>query len=593
MPLAIKTQNDSFTFFHEKQEMHADLKYVESIENKLDELESDKAEFSNMYDILLPELKECECLAQKLSKQTESVSKEVYTELLRSFAKLEKHSIFLELALQQCQEQMKNDTVCKEKMSNVFQKERVQYFEIQDLKAQLQDKNISISELKKLIAKCKGKSVETKFDKPSVVRQPNAQRIPKPSVLGKPTTFSDSIEWKSFSQTKSVTKTNVSESLSKSVTTQILPQTARHAVRNINVIKPGMYQTDTRTIQTKAPLSLLNFDYINLLSKKDVVIGLPKMKYVKDQLCSSYEVSKGKRSSFKTKAVPSLKGWLNLLHMDLCGPMRVASIHGKKYILALDYDNSGPVLQLQNVSPLADTTVLLQQELDLLFGPLYDEFFTASTLSVNKSSSSTDNSKQRDTPPIMNNPSSTEPTTLTNVNAEENDDNQAEDMDVKTTFINGPLKEEVYVAEPDGFIDPDHPEKVYRLRKALYGLKQAPKAWYDERSNFLMSNGFTKGLQIQQSPIGIFINQAKYTLEILKKHGMKKCDTVGTPMATKPKLDADLSGKLVEQTDYHSKIGSLMYLTSSRPDIVQAVCYYARYKARPTEKHLKEVKRIF
>ncbi|GJZ69139.1 hypothetical protein Tco_0632689 [Tanacetum coccineum] len=166
IPLAIKTQNDSFTFVHElKQEMHADLKYVESLENELGELESDKAELSNMYDILLQEyvynsvmcfylhslsdldahsklqclylhkVKECECLAQKLLKQTESVSKEVYTELLRSFAKLEKHLISLELALQQCQEQMKNDTVCKEKASNIFQKEREQYFEIQDLKA--------------------------------------------------------------------------------------------------------------------------------------------------------------------------------------------------------------------------------------------------------------------------------------------------------------------------------------------------------------------------------------------------------------------------------------------------------------------------
>ncbi|GKC48019.1 retrovirus-related pol polyprotein from transposon TNT 1-94 [Tanacetum coccineum] len=82
-------------------------------------------------------------------------------------------------------------------------------------------------------------------------------------------------------------------------------------------------------------LSHLNFNYINLLSKKDVVIGLPKLKYVKDQLCSSCKVSKAKRSSFKTKVVPSLKGRLNLLHMDLCGPMRVASINGKKYILTL------------------------------------------------------------------------------------------------------------------------------------------------------------------------------------------------------------------------------------------------------------------
>ncbi|GJY13069.1 hypothetical protein Tco_0382378 [Tanacetum coccineum] len=122
-------------------------------------------------------VKECECLAQKLSKQSETVSKEVYNELSRSFAKLEKHSISLELAFQQSKEQMKNDKVCKETASNVFQKEREQYHEIQDLKAQLQDKNIAISKLKKLIKKCKGKYVETNFDKPFVVLQPNVQRF--------------------------------------------------------------------------------------------------------------------------------------------------------------------------------------------------------------------------------------------------------------------------------------------------------------------------------------------------------------------------------------------------------------------------------
>ncbi|GKE90392.1 hypothetical protein Tco_1567867 [Tanacetum coccineum] len=229
MPLSLKTQNDSFAFVHElKQEMHADLKYVESPENEIDELESDKVEFSNMYDMLLQEcvskdvmfsylhslsdldahtelqclyhhkVKECKCLAQNLSKH-ESVSKEVYTELLM---------------------------ICKQKVSIVFQKEREQYSEIHDLKAQLQDKHIAINELKKLVEKCKGKSVETKFDKLSVVRQPNAQRTPK---------------------------TNGSKSLSKPVTIQILPPTAWQAVRNTNVIKPGMYRVDTRTTQTRVP----------------------------------------------------------------------------------------------------------------------------------------------------------------------------------------------------------------------------------------------------------------------------------------------------------------------------------------------------
>ncbi|GJS47339.1 ribonuclease H-like domain-containing protein [Tanacetum coccineum] len=127
-------------------------------------------------------------------------------------------------------------------------------------------------------------------------------------------------------------------------------------------------------------------------------------------------------------------------------------------------------------------------------------------------------------------------------------------MDMKTAFLNGTLKEEVYVAQPDGFVDPDHPEKVYRLRKALYGLKQAPRAWTSD------------------PPIPV---------------------SIGTPMAIKPKLDADFSGKLVDQTDYRRKIRSLMYLTSSRPDIVQAICYCARYQVRPIEKHLKDVKRIF
>nr|GEU31761.1 integrase, catalytic region, zinc finger, CCHC-type, peptidase aspartic, catalytic [Tanacetum cinerariifolium] len=442
-----------------------------------DKLEHALAEFQCVYH---HKVKECDCLAQKLSKQTESVSNEVHTKLLQRFAKVEKHLISLEIALQKCKEQ-----------------------------------------------------------------------IPKPSVLGKLAPFSDSLERKYFSKTKSVPKTNVSEGLSKIVTVQTLPQTARQAttvrsnqmkdkvvpnnrqvklkktqvedhpripsISNANAVyatcgkclvdsdhfafvtkmlndvndrtkKPNIVQlilfivdsgctkhmtgnlkllcnfiekflgtvrfgndqfapilgygdlvqgniminmvyyveglnhnlfsvgqfcdadlkvafwkstcfvTDlqgndlltgnrgsdlyiislqesksstplclmakaspTQTRLWHRILSHLNFDYINLLSKKDVVIGLPKLKYVKNQLCSSCELSKAKRISFKSKAVPSSKRRLNLIHMDLCVPMRVASINGKKYIL------NGVVERRNHTLVEAARTMLSASKLPLFF----------------------------------------------------------------------------------------------------------------------------------------------------------------------------------------------------------------------------------
>ncbi|GJY77441.1 retrovirus-related pol polyprotein from transposon TNT 1-94 [Tanacetum coccineum] len=176
-------------------------------------------------------------------------------------------------------------------------------------------------------------------------------------------------------------------------------------------------------------------------------------------------------------------------------------------------------------------------------------------------------------------------------------------MDVKTAFLHGTLKEDVYVCQPKGFIDADHPSHVYKLKKALYGLKQAPKVWYTQlfsdimKSRFKMSMmgemTFFLSLQVNQSPCGIFINQSNYVLEILKKYRMESCDPVGTPMEIKDKLDLDQNGSPVDATKYRSMIGALMYLTSSRPDIVHATCLCARYQDKPTEKHLKEVKKIF
>nr|GEY45156.1 copia protein [Tanacetum cinerariifolium] len=156
----------------------------------------------------------------------------------KSFESIQKHAINLELELQQCQEKIKNDKSFKVNQTKDFCKEREQYFEIQDLKAQLQDKGIVISELKKLIEKLKGKSVDTKFEKSSVIRQPNALKSQRPSVLGKPTTFSNSFVRKDFSKSSSVTQTRMSNDFSKPVTAQTLPSNKKSILKNTNVLAP-------------------------------------------------------------------------------------------------------------------------------------------------------------------------------------------------------------------------------------------------------------------------------------------------------------------------------------------------------------------
>nr|GEW22274.1 retrovirus-related Pol polyprotein from transposon TNT 1-94 [Tanacetum cinerariifolium] len=187
-------------------------------------------------------------------------------------------------------------------------------------------------------------------------------------------------------------------------------------------------------------------------------------------------------------------------------------------------------------------------------------------------------------------------------------------MDVKTAFLNGNLREEVYVSQPDGFVDQDNPNHVYKLKKALYGLKQAPRTWYDMLSSFLISQDFSKGLvdpimfirrndndlilmsmmgkilfflglQISQSPRGIFINQSKYALESLMKYGFESCDPVDTPMVEKSKLDKDREGKAVDPSHYRGMIGTFLYLTASRPDLQFAICMCSRYQAWPTKKY--------
>ncbi|KAI3735092.1 hypothetical protein L6452_14580 [Arctium lappa] len=224
-------------------------------------------------------------------------------------------------------------------------------------------------------------------------------------------------------------------------------------------------------------------------------------------------------------------------------------------------------------------------------------------------------------------------------------------MDVKTAFLNGILKEEVYVSQHEGFVNQEKPNHVYILDKALYGLKQAPRGWYEVLSKFLVKSGFTKGkidttlfikkekadiiliqiyvddiifgstnpkycknfsnlmvsrfqmsimgemnffpgLQVKKFSTGIFINQSKYIFDILRKFKMENCTPIGTPMAPVSKIGTDPSGKVVNVRTYRGMIGSLMYLTSSRPYIMFSTCLCARYQANPKESHMSAVKRI-
>ncbi|GJU77267.1 retrovirus-related pol polyprotein from transposon TNT 1-94 [Tanacetum coccineum] len=197
-------------------------------------------------------------------------------------------------------------------------------------------------------------------------------------------------------------------------------------------------------------------------------------------------------------------------------------------------------------------------------------------------------------------------------------------MDVKSAFLNGFINEEVYVAQPPGFIDFKKSDHVYKLKKALYGLKQAPKAWYDRLKAFLIKHEykigmvdnilFTKkkssnliifemsmmgelnfflGLQIKQMEDGIFFNQSKYIKEMLKKFGLEDSKPMKTPMSSDTKLTKDEECESVDSTKYRGMIGSLLYLMASRPDIMFSVCLCARFQEAPKTSHLKAVKRIF
>nr|GEY45220.1 Gag-Pol polyprotein [Tanacetum cinerariifolium] len=784
------------------EEMIADLRYFNSLELEVDslrsQLETQKKQFLNEIDRLSREYYYADHMNAILGLEIELSKSKMMS---KSFESVQKHAINLELELQQCQEKIKNDKFFKVNQTKDFCKEHEQYFEIQDLKAQLQDKGIVISELKKLIEKMKGKSVDTNFEKSSIIRQPNAFKSQRPSVLEIVIFIVDSGCSKHMTGNLKLL-INFVEKFSRTVkfgNDQIAPilgygdlvqgavtikrvyyvEGLNHNLFSVgqfcdadlevafrkstcfirdlrgNDLLTGSRGTDLYSItiqDTNCPnpiclmakatssqawlwhrrLSHLNFDTINLLSKNDIVVGLLKLKFVKDHLCSSCELGKAKGLQAQVRVVRTDKGieFLNqtlhayfaaegILHQtsvartpeqngvverwnrtlveaartmlsaakvplffwdeiiatacftqnrslviprhekppyhiinDQKPSVKFYHIFGSICYIVRDGENIdkmkekgdecifvGYSTQLRaykvfnkrtrvimesihvNFDELPHMasdqissdpapeyrTVTTSNELNLLFSPMFDELLNGSSKVVFKSSTvcSADdpNQRQQHTTPLNNHTThapicqipTLEPTVTSseNINQAETyaeNDQVADDefinifctleelhqfdrldvwelvdeplctnvinlkwlwknkrneenivirnksrlvakgyaqkeggdfeesfapvarlevvrlfiayvahksftvyqMDIKTSFLYGPLKEEVYVNQPDGFVDPYHPDKVYRLKKALYGLKQAPRAWYDELSEFLLSKGFSK-----------------------------------------------------------------------------------------------------
>nr|GEX40789.1 hypothetical protein [Tanacetum cinerariifolium] len=466
-----------------------------------------------------------------------------------------------------------------------------------------------------------------------------------------------------------------------------------------------VYSRKTRKSKTNVPVSKAKIIKSISANKKEptrygLVRGLPKLKFKKDHLCSACAIGKSKKKPHKPKSKDTNQEKLYLLHMDLCGPMRVASVNGKKTYNGTEFVNQtlreyyekvgishetsvarspqqNGVVKRRNRTLIEAARTILEPALhemtpatissglvpnpppstsfvppsrsdwDLLFLPLFDELLTPPpsvdlpapeviTLITEvvalepAESTGTPSSTIVDQDALSASNSQTSPETQSSVIS---NDVEVENHDLDVAHMNNnpffgfPIPKNdfessssdviptvVHTATSNSdnstgrFVDKDNPNHVYKIKKALWGLKQAPRAWYDLLSKFLLAHEFSKGtvdptlfiqrqgryiLLISQSPRGIFLNQSKYALESLKKYGMESSDPVDTSIVEKFKLDKDTQGKAVDLTHYCVMVGTLMYLTASRPDLTFVVRMCAWYQAKPTEKHLYVVKRIF
>ncbi|GJU21039.1 copia protein [Tanacetum coccineum] len=312
-------------------------------------------------------------------------------------------------------------------------------------------------------------------------------------------------------------------------------------------------------------LSHLNFGTINDLTRLDLVDGLPKFKYGKDHLCSACERGKSKKASHPLKLVPSDHSKLELLHMDLCGPMRVASINGKNYE---EIESSTTALEpsnVQNFHQVQPSTHIWTKDhpLDQVIGDPSKPVMTRQRLHTDS-----------EVCMYALTVSTIEPKNIKEamvdhswIESMQYELNQFERLQV-WELVPGPEGKNVIALKWLWKNKCDAENIMVRNKTHLVAKGYKQEEGIDFEESFAQ---FFLGLQVHQSPRGIFISQSQYAIELLKKHGLDECVSMSTPMETE-RLDADLQGTPTDQMTYNRMIGGLMYLTASRLDI--AFCYF-------------------
>nr|GEW48095.1 hypothetical protein [Tanacetum cinerariifolium] len=362
----------------------------------------------------------------------------------------------------------------------------------------------------------------------------------------------------------------------------------RRALFTTPRIVKSMFQ-DTTSVVSKTRLSHLNFSTINGLTKHDLVDGLPKFKYEKDHLCSACERGKSKKVSHLPKVVPSNHSKLELLHMDLCGPMWVASINRKRKPNVEYFHMLGSLCYLTNdrddlgkIKPKADIesmNIPSKEDLDNLFGPMYEEYFEkrSSETSINSAAQQVHNHEdsaltysiiieEHEAPLIVTTPEEqTSPLSLNE--ADEFNQEDSVDFNGNTVFVpyDAPNFEEAESSTTA--LDPSNMHEFYQVQSSIH----------------ISTKAYPLEQVIGDPSKPVMTRQRLHTY--YKKHDMDEC--VSTPMATE-RLEADLQGTPTNQMIYRRMIGGLMYLTASRPDIAFVTFVCARYQAHPSVKHLKE-----